>query len=133
MLTLEKTLILESSVQFSSSVVSESLQPHAHQASLSITNSWSLLKLMSNESVMPSNHSSSVVPFSFCLQSFPVSGSFPKSHKYLSQKEKVAAGDEAVRKHYQLNGHEFEQTLGESEGQGSFGDAFHGVTDSNIT
>ena len=28
----------------------------AHQASLSITNSWSLLKLMSNESVMPSNH-----------------------------------------------------------------------------
>ena len=28
----------------------------AHQASLSITKSWSLLKLMSIESVMPSNH-----------------------------------------------------------------------------
>ena len=28
----------------------------AHQASLSITNSWSLLKLMPVESVMPSNH-----------------------------------------------------------------------------
>ena len=28
----------------------------ARQASLSITNSWSLLKLMSTESVMPSNH-----------------------------------------------------------------------------
>ena len=28
----------------------------AHQTSLSITNSWSLLKLMSTESVMPSNH-----------------------------------------------------------------------------
>ena len=28
----------------------------AHQASLSITNSWSLLKLMSIESVMPSSH-----------------------------------------------------------------------------
>ena len=28
----------------------------AHQASLSITNSWSILKLMSIESVMPSNH-----------------------------------------------------------------------------
>ena len=28
----------------------------AHQASLSITNSWSLLKLMSIESVVPSNH-----------------------------------------------------------------------------
>ena len=28
----------------------------AHQASLSITNSWSLLKLISTESVIPSNH-----------------------------------------------------------------------------
>ena len=28
----------------------------AHQASLSITNSWSLLKLMSTDSVMPCNH-----------------------------------------------------------------------------
>ena len=28
----------------------------AHQASLSITNSWNLLKLMSIKSVMPSNH-----------------------------------------------------------------------------
>ena len=28
----------------------------AHQASLSVTNSWNLLKLMSIESVMPSNH-----------------------------------------------------------------------------
>ena len=28
----------------------------AHQASLCITNSWSLLKFMSIESVMPSNH-----------------------------------------------------------------------------
>ena len=32
----------------------------AHQASLSITNSWSLLKLVSIESVMPSNHLSLV-------------------------------------------------------------------------
>ena len=30
--------------------------PAAGQASLSITNSWSLLKLMSIKSVMPSNH-----------------------------------------------------------------------------
>ena len=46
------------SVQFSHSVVSNSVTPWtaAHQASLSITNSWSLLKLMSVESVMPSNH-----------------------------------------------------------------------------
>ena len=43
------------SVQFSRSVVSDSLQPHGCQPSLSITNSWSLLKLMSIKSVMPSN------------------------------------------------------------------------------
>ena len=48
-----------SSVQFSHSVVSDSLRPHeppTRQASLSITNSHSLPKLMCIESVMPSNH-----------------------------------------------------------------------------
>ena len=40
---------------------------------LSITNSWSLLKLMPIEWVMPSSISSSVVPFSSCPQSFPES------------------------------------------------------------
>ena len=47
-----------SSVQFSHSVMSDSatLWTAAHQASLSITNPWSFLKLMSIESVMPSNH-----------------------------------------------------------------------------
>ena len=46
------------SVQFSRSVVSDSVTPWsaAHQASLSIINSWSLLKLMCIESVMPFNH-----------------------------------------------------------------------------
>ena len=48
----------EFSVQFSQSVMSDSATPWiaAHQASQSITNPWSLLKLMSIESVMPSNH-----------------------------------------------------------------------------
>ena len=47
-----------SSVQFSRSIMSDSTIPWtaACQASLSITNSRSLLKLMSIESVMPSNH-----------------------------------------------------------------------------
>ena len=44
-----------------------------HQASLSFTISRSLLKFTSTESVMPSNISSSVAPFSSCLQSFPTS------------------------------------------------------------
>ena len=47
-------------VQFSHLVVSYSLQPHGlqhtRQASLSITNSRSLLRLMYIKSVMPSNH-----------------------------------------------------------------------------
>ena len=51
----------------------------AHQASLSITKSWSSLKLMSIESVMPSSISSSVVPFSSCPQSLPASQYFPMS------------------------------------------------------
>ena len=47
-----------SSVQFNRSVVSDSATPWtaAHQAFLTITNSRSLLKLMSIESMMPSNH-----------------------------------------------------------------------------
>ena len=46
------------SIQFSHSVVSNSVTPWTagRQASLSITNSRSLLKLMSIESVMPSSH-----------------------------------------------------------------------------
>ena len=48
----------------------------APQASLSITNSQSLLRLMSIESVMPSNHLILCCPFSSHLPSFPASGSF---------------------------------------------------------
>ena len=43
----------------------------AHQASLSITNPWSLLKLMSIESVMPSNH------LILCHPLLPPSSIFP--------------------------------------------------------
>ena len=51
----------------------------AHQASLSITNSRSLFKLMSIKLVMPS-----VIPFSSRLQSFPASGSFQMSQFFAS-------------------------------------------------
>ena len=50
----------------------------AHQAALSITNSQSLLKLMSIESVMPSDH------LIICWPSFPASGSFPVSRFFAS-------------------------------------------------
>ena len=43
----------------------------AHQASLSNINSWSFLKLMSIESVMPSNHLSLCRPLLFLPSTFP--------------------------------------------------------------
>ena len=49
----------------------------AHLSSLSITNSWSLLKLMYIELVMPSNHLLLCRPLFLLPKSFPASGSFP--------------------------------------------------------
>ena len=56
----------------------------AHQASLSITNSWSLLKLMSTESVMKPNYLILCRPLLLCPQSFPASGSFQMSQLFAS-------------------------------------------------
>ena len=86
-----------SSVQFSHSVMSDSATPWtaACQASLSVTNSQSLLKLMSIELVMPSNISSPVVPFSSRLQSFPASGSFPMSQFFSSGGQRIGASASA--------------------------------------
>ena len=50
----------------------------AHQASLSITNSWILLKLMSSESVMPSNHLSLYCPLLLLPSIFPIIRVFTK-------------------------------------------------------
>ena len=58
-MNIETIMLNEKSVsQFSCSVVSDSATPRtaACQASLSITSSWSLLKLTSIELVMPSSH-----------------------------------------------------------------------------
>ena len=51
----------------------------AHQSPLSSTVSQSLIKFVSFESVMPSNHLILCCPLLFCRQSFPTSGSFPMS------------------------------------------------------
>ena len=56
----------------------------ARQASLSITISRSLLKLMSIGRWCHPTISSSVIPFSSCPQSFPASGSFPVSQFFAS-------------------------------------------------
>ena len=74
------------SVQFSRSVVTDSVThwTAACQASLSITDSRSLLKLMSIESVMSSNHLILCCPFSSCIQSCPALGSFQMSQFFTS-------------------------------------------------
>ena len=56
----------------------------ACQASLSFTLSQSLLKLMSIESVMPSNHLVLCHPSPSCLQSLPASESFLMSQLFAS-------------------------------------------------
>ena len=56
----------------------------ARQAPLPFTISQSLLKFMSTELVMPSNHFILCCPFSFCPQSFPVPRYFPMSGLFSS-------------------------------------------------
>jgi len=74
---------IQISVQFSCSVMSDSLQPHgltaARQASLSINNSQSLLKLMSIKSVMPSNH------FILCLPLLLLPSIFPSIRTFSNE------------------------------------------------
>ena len=54
----------------------------ARQASLSITNSWSSLKLMSIESVMPSSHLILCHPLLLLPPTLPASESFPISQLF---------------------------------------------------
>ena len=67
-------------------VVSDSATPRtaARRASLSITDSWSLLKLMSLELVMSSSHLILCCPLLLLLQSFPASGASQMSQLFAS-------------------------------------------------
>ena len=75
------------------SVESDSATPWtaAFQASVSFTNSWSLLKFTSTESVRLSNHLILCCHFSFCLQSFQASGSFLMSQLFTSGGQSIGA------------------------------------------
>ena len=66
-----------------------------HQASLSLTNSQSLLKLMSIELAVISNHLILSCPFSSCLQSFSASGSFPISRLFTSGGQSIGTSSSA--------------------------------------
>ena len=92
-------LIISASTSSVSSCSSQSLNLYvqlfenqwttAYQASLSITNSWNLLKLMSIESVILSKCLILCCPFSSCPQSFPASGSFQMSQIFTSHGQSI--------------------------------------------
>ena len=67
----------------------------AHQASLSFTTSWNLLKLMSLSWWFHPIISFSVFLFSSCLQSLPASGSFPMSWLFTSGGQSIGASASA--------------------------------------
>ena len=167
------------SAQFSHSVVSDSLQPHELQhaklpcpsptpgvySNSCLLSQWCHLTI-----------SSSVIPFSSCLESFLASGSFQMSQFFttgdqsigvsasasvlpmniqdwlplgwtswislqpwiffswcwerMRAEEKGVTEDEMVGWYHQLNGHEFEQTPGGSEGREAWHAAVHGAAKS---
>ena len=83
-------------VVFSCSVLYASFWPHELQHSRLPCSSLpcsspSLLKLISTESVMPSNHLVICHFFSSCLQSFPASGSLPVSQLFTSGGQNIGA------------------------------------------
>ena len=67
----------------------------ARQASLSIMNFWSLPKLMSKSQWRRPTISSSVIPFSSCLQSLPASGSFQMSQLLASGGQSIGVSASA--------------------------------------
>ena len=87
-----------STVQFSHTVVSSSLQPHGLQRArppcLSPTPGVYSDSCPLSRCCHP-NISSSVVPFSSCLQSFPTSGSFPVSQFFTSVGQSIGVSASA--------------------------------------
>ena len=67
----------------------------ACQAFLSLTNSWSLLSSCPSSQGCHPTISSSIVPFSSHLQSFPASGSFPMSQFFTSGGQNIGASASA--------------------------------------
>ena len=88
------TIVLVSHFVFSHSVMSDSLRPHGLQhirpPCPSPTPGAYSNSCPSSQWCHP-NISSSVIPFSSCLQSFPASGSFPMSQLFASSGQNIGA------------------------------------------
>ena len=78
-----------------SALTLETPRTAAHQASLSITNSWSLLKLMSIGSVMPSNHLILCHPLLLPPSIFPSIRVFPMSQPFASGGQSIGVSASA--------------------------------------
>ena len=79
-------------VQFSRSVVSDSLWPHGLQYArlpCSAPTPWAYSNSCRSSQWCHPTISSSVIPFSSCLQSFPASGSFPMSQFFTSSGQSI--------------------------------------------
>ena len=94
-----KLFVYLQSVQFSRSVVSDSLWPHGLQHTRPPCPSPTP-KVYSNSCLLSrwccTTISSSVVPFSSCLQFFPASGSFPKSQFFASGGQSIGVSASSV-------------------------------------
>ena len=89
---------LGQSVQFNCSVVSNSLQPHGLQQARPPCPSATPIVYSNSCPLSRWCHptiSSSVVPFSSCLQSFPASGSFPVSQVFTTGGQSIGAAASA--------------------------------------
>ena len=107
-----------SSVQFSCSVVSNSLQSHGLQQARLPCSSPTPTPCSNSCPLSPWCHLaiSSVVPFSSCLQSFPGLGSFPMSQFIASGGQSIGAS--ASRQHIKKQGHYFANKGLSSQGYG---------------
>ena len=94
----QRTRILDKLSQFSRSVTSNSLRPHGLQNTRPPCLS-SMPGACSNSCPLSQwchpTISSSVVPFSSCLQSFPASGSFPRSQFFTSGGQSIGVSASA--------------------------------------
>ena len=91
-------ILLFSSVQFSRSVISDSLWPRALQHTRLPCPSPTPKAYSNSCPLTRGCHptvSSSVIPFSSCLQSFPASGSFPMSYFFASGGQSIGVSASA--------------------------------------
>ena len=84
-----------SSVQFSCSVMSDSLQPHGLQLPCPSPTPRTCSNSCALSQWCHSTISSCVVPFSSCLQSFPASGSFPMRQFFESGSQNIGVSASA--------------------------------------